>query len=153
MKCVFCGFDDLTVVDSRHIDDKRIKRRRECLNCHKRFTTYEFVEKPILTVKKKGGTYEPFDRNKLSRGIYSAIKKRPIDASKVDEIIEYIENSCENDMRTQISSSEIGNMVMEQLKNIDPVAYVRFASVYKAFNDVAGFIDIISTLDNPSPKE
>jgi transcriptional repressor NrdR len=104
------------------------------------------VEKPILMVKKKGGTYEPFDRNKLARGIFSAIKKRPISSDKVDEIIEYIENSCENDMRTQISSTEIGNIVMDKLKSIDQVAYVRFASVYKAFNDVDGFIDIISTL-------
>lgn len=146
MKCIFCGSVDLNVVDSRHIDDKRIKRRRECLICHKRFTTYEHVEKPILMVKKKGGTYEPFDRNKLSRGIFSAIKKRPITSSKVDEIIEFIENSCENEMRTQISSTEIGNMVMKKLKDIDQVAYVRFASVYKAFNDVDEFIDIISTL-------
>lgn len=147
MKCIFCGFDDLAVIDSRHIDDKRIKRRRECCNCHKRFTTYEYVEKPILMVKKKGGNYEPFDRNKLSRGIYSAIKKRPINTSKVDEIIEYIENSCENAMKTQISSTKIGDLVMEQLKNIDQVAYVRFASVYKAFNNVDEFIDIISTLN------
>ncbi len=146
MKCIYCGCLELTVIDSRHTDDKRIKRRRECSNCHKRFTTYEFVEKPILMVKKKGGTYEPFDRNKLARGIFSAIKKRPISSDKVDEIIEYIENSCENDMRTQISSTEIGNIVMDKLKSIDQVAYVRFASVYKAFNDVDGFIDIISTL-------
>ncbi|MCC8068888.1 MAG: transcriptional regulator NrdR [Ruminococcus sp.] len=146
MKCIFCGFDDLAVVDSRHIDDKRIKRRRECSNCHKRFTTYEFVEKPILMVKKKDGAFEPFDRNKLSRGIFSAIKKRPTATRKVEEIVEYIENSCENDMRTQITSTEIGDIVMEKLKDIDEVAYVRFASVYKAFNDVDGFIDIISTL-------
>lgn len=146
MKCVFCGSVDLNVVDSRHIDDKRIKRRRECLNCHKRFTTYEYVEKPILMVKKKGGNYEPFDRNKLSRGIFSAIKKRPINSSQVDQIIEHIENTCENDMRTQITSTEIGDIVMEQLKSIDAVAYIRFASVYKAFNDIAEFIDIISTL-------
>lgn len=148
MKCIFCGFDDLTVVDSRHIDDKRIKRRRECSNCHKRFTTYEYVDKPTLMVKKKDGNFEPFDRNKLSRGIFSAIKKRPISTSKVDEIIEFVENSCENDMRTQISSIEIGDMVMQKLKDIDQVAYVRFASVYKAFNDVDGFIDIISTLSD-----
>lgn len=147
MKCVFCGSVDLNVIDSRHIDDKRIKRRRECLNCHKRFTTYEYVEKPILMVKKKGGNYEPFDRNKLSRGIFSAIKKRPINSAKIDEIIEHIENTCENDVRNQITSTEIGNMIMEQLKSIDAVAYIRFASVYKAFNNVDEFIDIISTLE------
>lgn len=146
MKCIYCGSDILNVVDSRHIDDKRIKRRRECLNCHKRFTTYEYFEKPILMVKKKGGNYEPFDRNKLSRGIFSAIKKRPINTSQVDKIIENIENTCENDMRTQITSVEIGDMVMEYLKNIDAVAYVRFASVYKSFKDIDEFIDIISTL-------
>lgn len=146
MKCIFCGCDELAVVDSRHTDDIRIKRRRECSNCHKRFTTYECVEKPILMVKKKGGTFEPFDRNKLSRGIFSAIKKRPIDSSKVDEIIEYIESSCENAMCTQISSTKIGDMVMDRLKHIDQVAYVRFASVYREFNDVDGFIDVISSL-------
>jgi transcriptional repressor NrdR len=97
-------------------------------------------------VKKKGGTFEPFDRNKLSRGIFSAIKKRPIDSSKVDEIIEYIESSCENAMCTQITSTKIGDMVMDKLKYIDQVAYVRFASVYKEFNSVDGFIDVISSL-------
>lgn len=147
MKCIYCGSVDLNVVDSRHIDDKRIKRRRECLICHKRFTTYEYVEKPILMVKKRDGNFEPFNRNKLSRGIFSAIKKRPITSNKVDEIIEYVENTCENDMRTQITSSEIGNMVMQKLKDIDAVAYIRFASVYKAFNNVDEFIDIISTLN------
>lgn len=147
MKCIFCGCNDLTVVDSRHIDDKRIKRRRECINCKRRFTTYEQVEKPILTVKKRGGAYEPFDKHKLARGIYSAIKKRPIDASKVDSIVEYIENTCENAMRTQISSTEIGNMVMSRLKSIDPVAYIRFASVYKSFNNVDEFVEFISNMD------
>jgi transcriptional repressor NrdR len=97
-------------------------------------------------VKKKGGTFEPFDRNKLSRGIFSALKKRPIESSKVDEIIDYIESTCENAMRTQITSTKIGDMVMDKLKYIDQVAYVRFASVYKEFDSVNGFIDVISEL-------
>lgn len=146
MKCPFCNFDDTKVIDSRPADNK-IRRRRECINCLKRFTTYETVEKPMLMVQKKGGSFEPFDRNKLIKGIYSAIKKRPVDMDTVSKMVDKIENLYANDMRTTTSSAEIGDMILEQLKEIDLVAYIRFASVYKEFTDVNSFVSAISELD------
>lgn len=146
MRCPFCNFDDTKVIDSRPADNK-IRRRRECNSCLKRFTTYETIEKPMLMVQKKGGSFEPFDREKLIKGIYSAIKKRPVDMDTVSKMVDKIENLYANDMRTTASSTEIGDMILEQLKEIDLVAYIRFASVYKEFTDVSSFISAISELD------
>ena len=127
MKCPFCGFEDTKVIDSRFIDGKK-RRRRRCTNCGRRFTTYECVELPELLVNKKDNTYEPFDRNKLIRGLSFAVKKRPVPGSAIIAIADSIENYCANNMLSQISTSEISDMVLEQLKKLDEVAYVRFAS-------------------------
>lgn len=146
MRCPYCGYADTKVLDSRPAETK-IRRRRECMQCAKRFTTYEIVERPLLMVQKKDGSIEPFNRNKLMGGIFNAIKKRPVTADQVGALVEQIETKYANEMRNPVSSAELGNTVMEQLKKIDAVAYIRFASVYQDFTDVAGFIAAISELD------
>lgn len=145
MRCPFCGENDTRVLDSRP-SEMKIRRRRECSACMKRFTTYEVVELPMLTVEKRDGSIQPFDRNKLMKGIFSAIKKRPVTAAQVQWIVDIVEERFTRELRTSITSAEIGNVVMEQLKGIDPVAYIRFASVYQDFSDVAGFIHAVSEL-------
>ena len=146
MRCPYCGYADTKVLDSRPAETK-IRRRRECMQCAKRFTTYEIVERPLLMVQKKDGSIEPFNCNKLMGGIFNAIKKRPVTADQVGALVEQIETKYANEMRNLVSSAELGNTVMEQLKKIDAVAYIRFASVYQDFTDVAGFIAAISELD------
>lgn len=145
VKCPFCGYKKTEVIDSRQSDDKK-RRRRECPQCGKRYTTYEVVEKPILMVIKKNGGFEPFDRSKLIAGIMSATKKRVITPDKVNEIVDGIENRLANEMRTEVTTAELGDDVLAALKDIDLVAYVRFASVYKDFNDLDSFIAIIREL-------
>lgn len=145
MKCPYCGFEDTKVIDSRLIDGKK-RRRRRCASCDKRFTTYESIELPELLVNKKDNTYEPFDRNKLIKGLSFAVKKRPVPSSAIIAIADDIENYCSNNMLTQISTRQISDMVLERLKELDEVAYVRFASVNKDFDDVKCFLDIISDL-------
>lgn len=147
MKCPFCGFEDTKVIDSRPSEGKK-RRRRECTSCGKRFTTYEVVEKPMLMVYKKDGSFEPFDRTKLIKGLQNAIKKRPVSVEQVTALVDDIENTYANKMQTETTTSEIGDMVLHGLKKLDLVAYVRFASVYKDFTDVDSFIQIISELDN-----
>ena len=146
MKCPFCGFEDTKVIDSRPSEGKK-RRRRECTSCGKRFTTYEVVEKPMLMVYKKDGSFEPFDRGKLIKGLQTAIKKRPVSVEQVTTLVDDIENTYANKMQTETTTSEIGDMVLHGLKKLDLVAYVRFASVYKDFNDVESFMQIISELD------
>ena len=146
MKCPFCGSLDSKVIDSRSSDEKK-RRRRECTKCHKRFTTYETVETPLLSVKKRDGSYQLYDRSKLIMGIFTAIKKRPISAQEVERIADYVENTLANEMKTIVTSKAIGEMVLEQLKNIDAIAYIRFASVYKDFSDVKSFISVISEFE------
>ena len=146
MRCPFCGFEDTKVIDSRSIDLKK-RRRRECTNCSKRFTTYETIDKPLLMVEKKDGSFEPFNRNKLITGIYSAIKKRPVSVDDVSKIADEIENTFANEFTNQISTVKIGDIVLEKLKTLDPIAYIRFASVYTDFDDKESFIKIISELD------
>lgn len=146
MKCPFCGFEDTKVIDSRPLDQKK-RRRRECTNCSKRFTTYEVIDLPLLMVEKKDGSFEPFNKNKLITGIYSAIKKRPVSVDDVSRIADEIENTFSNDFKNRISTSEIGNIVLDKLKELDVIAYIRFASVYKDFTDLESFIRIISELD------
>ena len=146
MRCPFCGCEDTKVIDSRSIDLKK-RRRRECTNCLKRFTTYETIDKPLLMVEKKDGSFEPFNRNKLITGIYSAIKKRPVSVDDVSKIADEIENTFANEFTNQISTAKVGDIVLEKLKTLDPIAYIRFASVYKDFDDKESFIKIISELD------
>ncbi|MBQ3138663.1 MAG: transcriptional repressor NrdR [Ruminococcus sp.] len=145
MICPYCRFPDSKVIDSRPKDD-RIKRRRECIKCGARFTTYEIIEKPMLMVKKRSGSYEPFDRSKLIKGIFSAIKKRPVNIDDVEKIADNVENHYANELKNIAPSKEIGDLVMGQLRAIDPIAYIRFASVYKDFTDVESFVAIISEL-------
>ncbi len=146
MICPFCRFPDSKVIDSRPKVD-RIKRRRECIKCGARFTTYEIIEKPMLMVEKRSGSYEPFDRSKLIQGIFNAIKKRPVNIDDVEKIADNIENHYANELKNVAPSKEIGALVMEQLRVIDPIAYIRFASVYEDFTDVESFVAIISELE------
>lgn len=145
MKCPFCGFEDTKVVDSRPADGKK-RRRRECTRCGKRFTTYEAVEMPVLLVLKRDNTIELFDRNKLIKGLSTAVKKRPVSVEDINRIVDSIESSFANSMQNQITSREIGDIVLQHLKEIDQVAYVRFASVYEDFSSIESFISIISEL-------
>jgi transcriptional repressor NrdR len=146
MRCPYCGFEDSKVVDSRPNDDK-IRRRRECMKCSGRFTTYEEVESPLLMVEKRSGGFETFEKTKLIKGIFTAIKKRPVTKATVEEIADYVENYCADHLKTVITSREIGEIVLERLRNIDPVAYIRFASVYKDFNDIESFVAAISEFE------
>ncbi len=146
MRCPFCNYEDTKVIDSRPSDEKK-RRRRECVKCGKRFTTYEVVEKPLLMVYKRDGSFEQFDREKLLKGIQTAIKKRPVSVESVLALVDDIENTYANAMQTETTTSEIGDKVLAGLKKLDLVAYVRFASVYKDFNDVESFIKIISELN------
>ena len=145
MRCPFCGEEDTKVIDSRSIEGRK-KRRRACLKCGKRFTTFESVERPLVMVAKRDGSFEPFNRNKLLAGIYNSIKKCPVKMEAVNGIVEEIEAELANEMLTVVSPDRIGSMVMERLQKIDPVAYVRFASVYLAFSDVADFVRVISEM-------
>lgn len=151
MRCPFCGYEETKVIDSRPADSRK-RRRRECVKCQKRFTTYEVVEMPLMMVQKKDGSLEPFNREKLQRGIFSAIKKRPVSVTKITKIVDEIANKFANEMCNQVSSREIGDTVLEMLKDIDLVSYIRFASVYKDFTDVDSFIKVISELEHGDMK-
>ena len=142
MKCPFCGTDNTRVVDSRPADDNTsIRRRRQCDECGKRFTTFEKVEIIPLTVIKKDRTREPYDRNKIMAGIMRACHKRPIPVERLEETMNRIENDIYNLGYKEVESGEIGEIVMEHLKNLEEVAYVRFASVYREFKDVNTFMN------------
>ncbi|MBR1422635.1 MAG: transcriptional repressor NrdR [Ruminococcus sp.] len=145
MRCPFCNNDDTRVIDSRPSEGKK-RRRRECPKCGKRFTTYEVIEKPQLMVYKRDGSFEPFDRQKLIKGLQIAVKKRPVSVEAITGLVDDVENTFANKMQTETNTSEIGDMVLKKLKKLDQVAYVRFASVYKDFTSVDSFIQIISEL-------
>lgn len=140
MKCPYCDFDTSKVVDSRPIEEgNSIRRRRECENCKRRFTTYEKIEQVNVMVVKKDGAREFFDREKILKGIIRSCEKRPISIKQMENIVTDIEKEIVNMMQREISSEEIGNLVMDKLKDIDEVSYVRFASVYRQFKDVNSF--------------
>ncbi|KXA30478.1 MAG: transcriptional regulator NrdR [Peptoniphilus sp.] len=142
MKCPFCGYDDSKVLDTRPTDEgNTIRRRRECLNCQKRFTTYEKIEQSPIMVIKKDGNRQAFDREKIIRGMIKSCEKRPVSAADIEEAVNNIEKKIENSMKKEISSLEVGEMVMDELKDLDEVSYVRFASVYREFKDLQSFID------------
>ncbi|HAG12529.1 MAG TPA: transcriptional regulator NrdR [Ruminococcus sp.] len=145
MRCPWCGEEDTKVIDSRSVDGKK-KRRRCCVKCGRRFNTFECVERPLLMVAKRDGSFEPFNRNKLIGGIVNSIKKRPVSMEQVNGLVDEIEAELANEMVSTVSPDRIGTMVMERLQKIDTVAYVRFASVYLAFSDVADFVRIISDM-------
>jgi transcriptional repressor NrdR len=147
MRCPFCGQDKDRVVDSRTSQDgKSIRRRRECEMCRKRFTTYEYVEDVSLTIIKNDGRREPFDRQKLQRGIELACKKRPISSEQITAMVDEIQEKLQNLSKPEITSQEVGEEVIRRLKDLDEVAYVRFASVYHKFKDVSEFMDELKGL-------
>lgn len=142
MYCPKCGYIDSKVVDSRQSEDRKtIRRRRECLKCKHRFTTYERYEETPLVVQKKEGTTEEFDREKILKGIIRAAEKRPVSIEAMNEIVDSIEKELSNSMARQIKSKKIGEMVMDRLKDVDEISYVRFASVYRSFKDTQSFYD------------
>ncbi|MFH1846145.1 MAG: transcriptional regulator NrdR [Candidatus Omnitrophota bacterium] len=141
MRCPYCSSIEDKVIDSRMSGEGvSIRRRRECLKCGKRFTTYEYVEKAILMVIKRNGTRKKFDRERIKEGIVKACEKRPVSMDKIDKIVEDIEREIQKKADTEIKSTVIGNMVMKELYDLDEVAYVRFASVYRRFKDVSYFM-------------
>ncbi len=141
MRCPFCSFDESKVIDSRSTDEgARIRRRRECLKCTKRFTTYEYVEIVPLVVIKKDKSRETFNRNKILKGIITACEKRPVSIVDIERMIDDIESELLNSLQREVPSAKIGEMVMDKLKDIDEVAYVRFASVYRQFSDINSFM-------------
>ena len=147
MKCPFCENPDTKVIDSRQTDDGHaIRRRRECENCKKRFTTYEKVEEMILMVIKKDGSREAFDRNKIYSGIVKACEKRPVPVADIEEVVDEIERGLNNMMEKEVESAFIGELIMEKLRDLDEVAYVRFASVYRQFTDINTFVSEIEKL-------
>ena len=147
MKCPFCSFEESKVIDSRPTDEgQRIRRRRECLSCGKRFTTYEIIESLPIIVIKKDKSRETFNRDKLMTGLLRACEKRPVSIDTLDNMIDEIETTLQNSLDREVSSEKIGQPVMEKLKKIDEVAYVRFASVYRQFKDINTFMRELNKL-------
>jgi transcriptional regulator NrdR len=154
MKCPYCAFDESRVVDSRPCEEgTMIRRRRECAKCNKRFTTYERVENIPLIVVKKGGQRTPFDKNKIFNGMIKACEKRPVPIDAIKEVVDDLERSLYQSEMKEVPSSLIGEQVMTALKTLDEVAYVRFASVYRQFKDVASFMDELERLISEKQTE
>ena len=153
MKCPYCNFEDTKVVDSRPVEDGlATRRRRECTKCKKRFTTFEKIENSLLVVVKKDGTRESFDKNKIISGVLKACQKTKVTYDDVQKIADNIERVLSNTMEKEIQAADIGGLIMDELKEIDQVAYVRFASVYREFKTIDTFIDEINKL-NKKNKE
>lgn len=147
MKCPNCGYVNSKVLDSRATnEDNAIRRRRECLNCGKRYTTYEMVETTPILVIKNDGSRQPFDIMKIKKGLIKACEKRPVSLRQIDEIASEIEKEISNDMLQEVSSKQIGDMIMERLKKIDEISYIRFASVYRKFTDVTNFKEFLNKI-------
>lgn len=147
MRCPFCSCDEDKVIDSRPTDEgATIRRRRECLKCHKRFTTYEKVESLPIMVIKKDGSRQPYDREKVRKGILRACEKRSISMNQIESVLDSIESSVSNSLEREVTSSHIGELVMSKLKELDEVAYVRFASVYRQFKDINTFMEELNKL-------
>lgn len=147
MKCLYCNATESRVVDSRPTDEGlAIRRRRECVNCGRRFTTYEKIETVQIMVVKKDGSREAFDADKIRRGLIKACEKRPVAMHDVDALVRDVEQQIMNSLEQEVSSSRIGEMVMERLRNLDEVAYVRFASVYRSFCDINTFMEELKSL-------
>jgi transcriptional repressor NrdR len=154
MKCPFCGYEENKVVDSRSSKEGRaVRRRRECLECEKRYTTYEYIENVPLIVSKKDNRREDFDRQKLLEGIKTACKKRPISIKKIESVVDKIVNRIENMGTNEVKSSQIGELVMEELHDLDEIAYVRFASVYRQFKDRNEFLEELKELEASRKKQ
>ncbi|MBN34222.1 MAG: transcriptional regulator NrdR [Rhodospirillaceae bacterium] len=152
MRCPFCGHEETQVKDSRPTEDgATIRRRRQCLNCSGRFTTFERIQLRELTVVKKSGSRAPFDRDKLARSVEIACRKRPVDPERVERLVSGIQRRLESMGEAEIPSSVIGEMMMDGLSNLDPVAYVRFASVYRNFREAKDFEQFVEQLDGDVP--
>ncbi len=149
MKCPYCGYEESKVIDSRPADEgERIRRRRECLSCQKRFTTHEVIETVPIIVVKRDKSREVFDRNKLRSGFLHACEKRPVSIDQIEKMVDTIESSLQASLDREVTSTKIGELAMDQLKNIDEVAYVRFASVYRQFKDINTFMEELNKLLN-----
>lgn len=147
MKCPFCGYSESKVIDSRPTDEgERIRRRRECISCGKRFTTYEIIESVPIIVVKKDKSRESFDRNKLFNGLLRACEKRPVSIETIEKIVDDIEINLQNSLDREVTSIHIGELAMDKLKDTDEVAYVRFASVYRQFKDINTFMEELAKL-------
>ena len=147
MKCPYCGYRESKVVDSRPAEEgSSIRRRRECLSCEKRFTTYETVESLPMVVIKKDGSRQSFDRQKVFNGMLRACEKRPVSVDQIEKMAMEIEQSLQNSLEREIRTEEVGQLVMEKLKGVDEVAYVRFASVYRQFKDINTFMEELSKI-------
>ncbi len=147
MKCPYCSYEESKVIDSRSADDgERIRRRRECLRCGKRFTTHEVIETVPIIVVKRDKSREVFDRTKLTGGILRACEKRPVSIEQIENMVNDIEAQLQSSLDREITSKQIGELAMDQLKNIDEVSYVRFASVYRQFKDINTFMDELNKL-------
>ena len=147
MRCPFCGYEESKVIDSRPTDEgERIRRRRECIKCSKRFTTYEIIESVPIIVVKKDKSREPFDRQKLFNGLLRACEKRPVSIAQIDGVVNDIELTIQNSLDREVTSVYIGELAMDKLKGLDEVAYVRFASVYRQFKDINTFMNELSKL-------
>ncbi|MGB9741846.1 MAG: transcriptional regulator NrdR [candidate division WOR-3 bacterium] len=148
MRCPYCSSEEDKVLDSRPAQDgNAIRRRRECLNCGQRFTTYEYVERMPLMVIKRDGRREPYERQKVVQGIVLACRKRPVGRGEIERLVETVEARLEEEGRVEVSSAKIGELVLEQLIKVDPVAYVRFASVYRQFNSPEQFVEELKKLE------
>ena len=147
MKCPFCGYTDSKVIDSRPADDgTTIRRRRECLDCQKRFTTYEVIERMPLVVIKRDGSRQSFDRVKVINGMVRACEKRPVSVSVLEKVADEVEQELRGQLESEVKSARIGEMVMERLKRIDEISYVRFASVYRSFKDIQTFMEELAKI-------
>ncbi len=147
MKCIYCGYTDSKVIDSRATEEANsIRRRRECLKCGKRFTTYETIETTPLLVIKRDGSRQTFDKDKIKKGLIKACEKRPISIAQIDIIVSDIEKYLSNSLSQEVKSNEIGELVMQRLKELDEIAYIRFACVYRKFEDVTKLINFLNTI-------
>ena len=154
MRCLYCNCTESKVIDSRSADDERtIRRRRECMGCGRRFTTYEPIEVAPILVVKNDGTRQAFDLGKIKRGVIKACEKRPVPIEKIDELAEDIAKRIYNSMEQEVSSKKIGEMVMEGLQKLDEVAYVRYASVYRSFKDISSFMAELQTMMEKKEEE
>ncbi|MBN9646585.1 MAG: transcriptional regulator NrdR [Terrisporobacter othiniensis] len=146
MQCPYCNYKESKVVDSRHTDSNSIRRRRECESCKKRYTTYETIETTPVMVVKKDNTREYFDREKIKNGLIKSCEKRPVSIDQIEGVVSYIENEINKNYMTEIETKIIGEMIMDKLKDIDEVSYVRFASVYRQFKDINTFVNELKTI-------
>ena len=147
MKCPYCSFEESKVIDSRSADDgERIRRRRECLGCGKRFTTHEIIETVPIIVVKRDKSREVFDRNKLTAGILRACEKRPVSIQQIETMVNTIESKIQSALEREITTAQIGELAMEEIKKVDEVSYVRFASVYRQFKDINTFLEELNKL-------